>query len=77
MTHSHSDFSDHYPCQKCELETMIDTVKNNGLGFTIENLDGQVQINTLIQTKINLEELIKLLVLKRDGKLQSNEADKN
>jgi len=76
-THKNGGLSSHYPCEQCDLEHLRDRIEHNGLGWTMKNLSGQVLINTLIESKKELVNLIELEVKSRDGKLQSNEVDED
>jgi len=75
MSHKNKIYSNHYPCEKCELETLRDQISNNGLGWTINNLTDKLKIDDLTEFKVKLERLIELEIKEQNLTIQSNDED--
>jgi len=75
MSHKNKMYSSHYPCEKCELETLREEIAHNGLAWTINNLVDLLKIDELRHFKTKLDRLIKLEFKDQDLKLQSNDED--
>ncbi len=75
MSHKNKVLSSHYPCEKCELETLREQIAHNGLGWTINNLVDLLKIDALKEFKTKLDRLIELENKDQDLTLQSNDED--
>ena len=75
MSHKNKLLSSHYPCEKCELETLREQIANNGLAWTINNLVDYQKTDALKKFKIKLDRLIELEFKVHNLKLQSNDED--